>query len=152
MAAYLGDRYSPSNVSASDRRDLAKAAKPRVEAGNERQRLIALALLAQAAPDDAAAAAARLADDRKLGDSLRTDAFQIELLTRSGPDARKLSLETMHGSNVARKRLAMIYLIHGARELWMLHDGIYMYSVLNSTVLQQFARRERRSCRSRRRD
>ena len=133
--AYLGNRYfSGSNISASDRRDLAKAARPRAETGSERQRLIALALLAQAAPDDAATAAARLAADRKLGDSLRTDAFQIELLTRSGPDARKLSLETMRGSNVARKRLAMIYLIHGARELWMLHDGIYLYNVLNSTV------------------
>ncbi len=135
MVTYLGNRYySPSNISASERRDLANAAKPRAEAGNERQRLIALALLAQATPDDAAAVAARLADDLKLSDSLRTDAFQIELLTRSAADARKLSLETMHGSNVARKRLAMIYLIHGTRELWNMHGGIYLYSVLNSTI------------------
>jgi HEAT repeat protein len=134
MVTYLGNQYSPSNISASDRRDLSKAAKPRAEAGNERQRLVALALLAQAVPDDAAALAARLADDPKLSDSLRNDAFQIELLTRSAPAARKLSLETMHGGNVARKRLAMIYLIHGARELWNLHDGIYLLNALNSTI------------------
>jgi HEAT repeat protein len=135
MVTYLGNQYySSSNVSASDRRDLAKAAKPRAEAGRERQRLIALALLAQAMPDDAAALAARLADDAKLSDSFRTDAFQIELLTRSAPEARKLSLQTMRGTNVARKRLAMIYLIHGVRELWNLHDGIYLYSLVNATV------------------
>jgi HEAT repeat protein len=40
MVTYLGNQYySSSNVSAADRRDLAKAAKPRVEAGSERQRL-----------------------------------------------------------------------------------------------------------------
>jgi HEAT repeat protein len=134
MVTYLGNEYySSSGISKSDRRDLAAAAKPRAEAGNERQRLIALALLAQAAADDAAAVAARLADDPKLGDSLRTDAFQIQLLTQSGPEAKKVSLATMRGSNTARKRLAMVYLIHGARQLAVMHDGIYLYSVLNST-------------------
>jgi hypothetical protein len=85
-------------------------------------------------PNDAAAAAVRLADDPKLGDSLRTDAFHIQLLTRPAPEARQISLEAMRGTNAARKRLAMIYLTHGTRELWMLHDGIYFYNLINMTV------------------
>jgi hypothetical protein len=133
MVTYLGEQYySSSNISSVDRRDLAKAAKPRIESGNERQRLIALALLATAAKDDAAAAAAKLSEDKKLSDSLRTDAFQIELLTRSSPEARKISLSAMRGSSAGRKRLAVIYLIHGPGQLWSLHDGIYLYNLASS--------------------
>jgi HEAT repeat protein len=134
MVAYFGQEYySSSEMPASDRRDLAKAAKPRTEAGNELQRLVALALLAVAAGDDAAAAAARMGDDSKLSDSLRTDAFQIELLARSAPDARKLALAAMKGTNAGRKKLALVYLIHGAGELGFLHQGIYLYSLANTT-------------------
>jgi Cytochrome c554 and c-prime len=117
--------------------------------GESRARLIAV--LAEA-PDHRAAellwkllADAKVTDDEArsiygslmvtyLGDSLRTDAFQIRLVTRSAPEARKISLETMKGTDSARKRLALIYLIHGASELWNLHDGIYLYNLMNVTV------------------
>ncbi len=68
---------------------MAEAAKPRTAAGSDRQRLVALTLLATAAPDEAAESAAAMADDPKLSAALRTDAFQIQLLTQPAKEARK---------------------------------------------------------------
>jgi HEAT repeat protein len=133
MAAYLGSHYySSSEVSPGDRRDLAKAAKPRTGNGSDWQRLVALTLLAAAAPDEAAESAARLADDPSLGASLRTDAFQMQLVTKSGKEAKKLSLAALKGTDAARKKRAIKYLVHGPNELRMFGNGIYLNGAMDA--------------------
>ncbi len=127
VMAYFGQRYySSSDVLPSDRRALAKAAKPRTMSGGDIQRRVALMLLATAAADEAAETAKALADDPKLGKSLRTDAFQIRLITQSNAEAKKLALAAMKGTDAARKKLAVKYLVHGPSELISFADGIYL--------------------------
>ena len=77
MTAYLGQQYyNPSGAPAAARHDLADDAKRRVRSGGDWQRAIALLLLASADRDEAAAAAAEIADDAKRAAWLRNDAFQ----------------------------------------------------------------------------
>jgi hypothetical protein len=136
MAAYLGRRfYAPTQVSASDRRELAKAAKPRALTGGDWQRRVALMLLATAAPDEAAETATKLADDGKLDKALRADAFQIRLITQSRDHATKLALGAIKGSDAARKKLALKYLVHGANELRSIGNGLYQYGEMEAPFL-----------------
>ena len=128
MAAYVGKSYGmSSDVPAAARRELAEAAKPRTTAGGDRQRLAALTLLAAALPDEAAEAAARLADDPKLGAPLRTDAFQVRLLVLSGKEAPPVALAALKGTEAARKKIALKYLVHGPAELASLQSGFRLY-------------------------
>ena len=130
MAAYLGHQfYAPTQVSASDRRELAKAAKPRALAGGPWQRRVALTLLAAAAPDEAAEVALQLADDARLEQPLRSDAFQICLATQPSNEASKLALVAIKGSDPARKKLAVKYLAHGASALQSIGNGLYLYGM-----------------------
>ena len=126
MMAYFGQQYyDTSHVSAADRRELAAAAKPRTAEGSDTQRLTALMLLAAAAPSDAAEIAGGLADDAKLSESLRRDAFQVQLTTESAPEARKTALGALKGSDARRKKLAMKYLVIGPEALRSLPNGLY---------------------------
>ena len=76
---------------------LARAAKPRTSAGSDWQRLVALTLLANAAPDEAAQCAAGLAGDPKLSASLRIEAFDIQFLLQSDEQARKTAAAALEG-------------------------------------------------------
>jgi hypothetical protein len=125
--AYVGNRYfSPSAISPADRRELAKAAKARIMAGSDWQRLVALSLLVAASPDEAAGSAARLADDPKLSASLRTDAFRIQLLTQSRKQSRKTVLAAIRGTDGPRKKVALQYLVQGSNGLRVLPSGIFL--------------------------
>jgi hypothetical protein len=125
--AYLGSEYySSSNVSPADRRELAKAAAPRTAAGGPWQRRAALVLLAESAPHDAAEVAAKMAADPKLADQLRTDAFQVQLVTQPADEARRAAIAALEAENAARKRLALTYLIQGSNELRVLAGGFFL--------------------------
>ncbi|MEN6407106.1 MAG: HEAT repeat domain-containing protein [Thermoguttaceae bacterium] len=131
LKAYLGDRYySPDNVSPSDRRELAQAAKLHATSGGNRQRRVAMALLAMAAADEAVQLASKWADDPKLDKSLRNDAFQISLAVGSTSEARKLATAAIRGANDARKKLAVKYFTHGPKGLQLLGDGIYLQGTI----------------------
>ena len=135
MMTYLGERYySSSSVSASARREVVKAAKPRAESGSEMQRLVALALLAQADREEAAAAAVRLADDPKVSEAVRTDAIQIQLMTQPSREAKKASLASLKGKDSIRKKLALRYLVQGPNGLRSLQSGFYLYLDMESVV------------------
>ena len=73
------------------------AAKPRTSAGSDWQRLVALTLLANAAPDEAAQCAAGLAGDPKLSASLRIEAFDIQFLLQSDEQAQKTAAGRAQG-------------------------------------------------------
>jgi HEAT repeat protein len=135
MMIYLGDRYyASSSASPAARRALAAAAKPRAESGSEVQRLVALALLAHASRTEAAALAARLADDSKLTDAVRLDAFQIQLMTQPSGESRKAALAAIKGKDDARKKLAMRFLVQGASALRLLRGTFWVYFDLESVV------------------
>jgi HEAT repeat protein/thiol-disulfide isomerase/thioredoxin len=128
MMTYFGERYySSSNISMATRRAVVKAAKPKAASGSETQRLVAVAILAQADREEAAAAAVKLADDPKVSESVRTDALQIQLMTQPGREAKKSSIAAMKGKDVLRKKLAMRYLVQGANGLRSLQSGFYLY-------------------------
>jgi hypothetical protein len=134
LKTYLGERYYSSDQPPSVRRELIEAAKPRTEKGSDLQRMAALALIANAVPEEAAAIGARLADDAALSDSLRTFAFQMQLLKGSSVEARKAAVEALKGSDVWRKKLAIKYLVHGPSAIFSISSGFFMsYSYSSSS-------------------
>jgi hypothetical protein len=127
LATYLGTSYyNPSQVSKADRRELTEAAKPRTSSGSDRQRLVALTLLAAAAPEEAAEAAMRLAENKQLTDSLRADAFQVQLVVQAKKEATQTALAALKGSDAARKKTALKYLVHGSSQLRVLQNSIFL--------------------------
>jgi HEAT repeat protein len=133
LRTYLGERYyDVARASPGARRDLVEAAKPRTAAGGDQQRLAALSLLAVVARDDAAEIAARLADDPKLGASLRADAFQIQLLMQSEKKSLKTALAAVKGKDAQRKKLGIVYLTQGANGLRRLSNSGYVGNVVSS--------------------
>ena len=127
LATYLGTSYyNPSQVSKADRRELTEAAKPRTSSGSDRQRLVALTLLAAAAPEEAAEAAMRLAENKQLSDSLRADAFQVQLVVQAKKEATQTALAALKGSDAARKKTALKYLVHGSSQLRVLQNSIFL--------------------------
>ena len=97
--AYFGSRYVSSDVPPAVRRRVIEAAKPRALSGGDWQRRAALALLATAAKDEAAETAAKLADDAKLSDAVRTEAFQVQLVVQPESEARQSALGGARGGN-----------------------------------------------------
>ena len=133
--------YASSEVPASARRELAEAAKPRTAVGSDRQRLAALTLLAAASPDEAAEAAARLADDPKLGESLRTDAFQMQLLTQSGKRRGTAAWPRCKGTDARSQETRRE--VSGSRAaigLRSLQSGFYLYMAIRVFVLRPAVR------------
>lgn len=130
LVAYLGHQYYSSNdVLPSDRRELAKAAKPRTTTGSMLQRRVALLLLTTAAAEEAAEIATKLSEDPKVGEPLQTDAFQVRLVTQSGAEAKKLAMAAIKGSHAGRKKQAIKYLVHGSSELHSFGEGLYLHGV-----------------------
>lgn len=123
--AYLGTRYySLSNASPSDRKDMVREAKARVTTGSTRQRLVALSLLASAAPGDAAELADRLAGDPKTDEALRLDAFQVAMATKPQTEAVEMAIAALSGDSDRRRTLALTYLAHGREALEYLRGGL----------------------------
>jgi HEAT repeat protein/thioredoxin-related protein len=132
--AYLGNNYyNPQNIPASDRRDLIIDAKPRISSGSELQRLAALVLLANVANDEAAEAAIQLADDPHLSDAARIDAFKIRLCSQPQKEAVQTAVAAIESDNAGRKKIALIFLVHGADNLRSLSNGLFLYGSIMST-------------------
>ena len=92
MEVYLGERYYTysgigNENSGAKIKPLVDAAKQKVESGPEMQRLVALALLASYAPQEAVAPAEKIVQDRPADDPLRADAFRVVLLTKPAHNA-----------------------------------------------------------------
>jgi HEAT repeat protein len=123
LTAQFGSPYfDASDLGARARREFLEEAKPRALAGTELQRLTALALLASVAPDAAAEVAAEVADDARLDDGLRRDAFQVLLVTLPDREATQRAVAAMSAGDSARRRLALVRLVEGADALGVLRD------------------------------
>jgi HEAT repeat protein len=134
--AYLGDRYySVSNIPAPDRRELMREAKPRTASGSDLQRLAALVLLANVSDEEAAEAAGRMADDPKLSDAVRMDAFQVHICVQPKKDALQTAVAAMETENAGRKKIALKYLVHGPSALRVLNNGLFLYGSFDSSTV-----------------
>lgn len=134
--AYFGQRYaSPRQVSAASRRELAASAKAHAAQGAELERLVALALLVEAAPDEAAQVAAKMAADPQLSEVLQLDAFQVMLFTQPTEPALKTALEAVAGQNPERRRLALSLLVDGKAGLRVLRRQFYLQSEIVEEVV-----------------
>ncbi len=96
-------------------------------------------LLATAAPDEAAEVAGQWADDQQLAAPLRTEAFQLQLITASDKEAQKISLAAIRGTDTARKELATKYLALGANELRSMSNGLYFQGSINFSSVSRTA-------------
>lgn len=148
---YLGEQYyNRSNRSADGLKALADAAAEKFEKGTDTQRLAALALLAEMSPKDALAPAEKLVKDRKPGDPLRTDAFQVVLIAKgdAGDDYAGLKAARAAGEAAAvaaldpagdgdwnMRKIALQYLCFGARGIYELRGSIYLS--INSVSLPE---------------
>ncbi|MEN6459160.1 MAG: HEAT repeat domain-containing protein [Thermoguttaceae bacterium] len=127
IQVYFGHRGFSYDVPPAIRRKIVDAATPRALSGTDWQRRLALAILAIAAKDDAAKLAAQLADDSKLSEALRTEAFQVQLLVKPDADARRLALAALKSGQAKRHAIALRYLANGSSALRRLPSGLQLF-------------------------
>ncbi len=96
------------------------------------QRLAALILMVNVSTDDAAEVAGLLAEDSKLSDSTRLDAFQIFLVAQPRKEAVQTAVAAMENENAGRKKIALKYLVHGPNDLRVLKNGFFLYGPIES--------------------
>lgn len=131
---YLGEQYyNESQIPTGAAEAAAEASKARLAGGNELQRLIALALMATVAPDDAGAAAKAIYQDAAASEALRRDAFQVMLTTLPATEARDAAAAALAapGGDAAVRKLALGYLAVGGDGLGALRDSISVHSDRN---------------------
>ncbi|MDP6507182.1 MAG: HEAT repeat domain-containing protein, partial [Planctomycetota bacterium] len=116
--------YRPSGASASAKKRVLTAAKEKVKAGPEWQRVVALALLPSVSPDDALEAATAIFNDPQSSVELRTDSFQIQLLSQSRTEARKLALAGFSHQEQSIRKIALEFLVNGAEKIDSLRDEL----------------------------
>jgi HEAT repeat protein len=126
---YFGNfSYSPNNAPARRRQQAVADASARAQAGPELQRVAALAVLIGVSLKDAGAQAAQVAADPKASDSLRMDAFQIQLLSESRAAGQKLAAEAIAGQDASRQNIAVRFLAEGGESVRTIRGGaIYLY-------------------------
>ncbi|MFI5378461.1 MAG: HEAT repeat domain-containing protein [Tepidisphaerales bacterium] len=108
---YTGRRYGlPNNFSDEQRKAAVAAIAPRARAGPDRQRVVALALLLDVSPSDAAEHAAGLSQDAALSADLRLDAYRTLVLAGPPEAATKIAVQTLGGTEAAFKVTALAYL------------------------------------------
>jgi HEAT repeat protein len=112
LRGYFGDGVHTwsgheMQITASDRKQAAAAARPRVDKGPELQRLLALSVLLTAAPEDAAAVAERLLADAGAGAEMHRDAFVVLLWSRSGAERSKAAIAGLGHAEPAIRDLAL---------------------------------------------
>jgi len=138
--AYLGQRFgSVRQIPAAGRREMAAAVKAHVARGTELERLVALGLLTEAAPEEAAQVAAQMAGDAQLSQALRVDAFQVVLLTQPPDAALKTALEAMADQDPERRRLALSLLVDGKAGLRALRSQFYLQLDLTADAVVRSA-------------
>lgn len=125
--AYYGrNEGSGDGVPASRRKELAKVARPHTATGSELERLVALVLLADADPETAAEVAAPMAEDAKLSQELRLDAFQITLVLKPKAEAMKSALAALSGDDLERRKRALTYLVDSGQGLQVVRKQFYL--------------------------
>jgi HEAT repeat protein len=131
VAAGLADLYrgdanldAPLPVEPPYAKRLLAAAEPRIASGGELQRLAALVVLANLLPDEAAKHAARMADDSRLSEQLRDDAFQIALAIDPDKKTRnRTAVAALSGGDKQRKNIALGALVENARQLQTVREN-----------------------------
>ncbi len=116
ITAYSDASYISSDIPAETRRRIVAGAKPRAISGTDWQRRTALAVLAYADRDEAAATAMKLAADARLSDAVRSEAFQVQLLTQSETEATQAALAELRAAAMPRKKIALAYLAQGPKD------------------------------------
>jgi len=108
------------------RRELARAAKPRVAKGSDIQRRVALALLTYADRDEAAEAAENLQADATVRIDVRDEAFVLLLALAPRLRAEEIAAATLSGKYTAkaRQKAALAYFVHGPEQRHQRPDGI----------------------------
>jgi HEAT repeat protein len=126
--AYTGERWSwPNQMSVKLRSELAVLVKPHALAGSEPERLVAMVMLCHLDREDTTQIARRAADDPKLSESLRYDAFKLLLLSQSTPERLKSAKATLSTADRRRRKLALGYLVDGSSTLRNIeHINVWM--------------------------
>lgn len=126
--AYYGKNYNDrSEITASQRREMAAVAGPRAAEGPEWQRVVALALLLGAAPQQAAEVAGKMAHDPKLTEPLRRDAFQILLAASPKDERTATATAALSWEDPLHRRMALSYLAGGSSQINYLRGGISLW-------------------------
>jgi hypothetical protein len=94
------------------------AARPRAEAGPELQRLLALMLLAKAAPEVAGELAAKFVAAPETPPGLRRDAFQISLQTKPRSEMLPAALEALAHADAGVRRVG-VAILAGRASRWL---------------------------------
>lgn len=116
--AYFGRRYYDlSDARPSAVKAFARDAKARVAEGSQWQRSAALALLAAADADEAAAAARSIVEDSSVDPALRQDAFHVALATQPPEEAAKRAIDALSNGPESWRKLALVYLVEGRSRL-----------------------------------
>jgi len=125
--AYLGDRhYSSSDRVQPEKLELARDARPRALAGSEVQRLVALSLLGDTVPAQAAEVARKLVDDESQPEAFRRDAFQVLLRSLEKREGIDRAIAELQGDRPEWRKLALAYLVEGPAGVRPLRGSIYM--------------------------
>jgi hypothetical protein len=116
QSTYFGPNlYSRTNgirtIKAADRKRAADDAKAKLAAGPEGQRIVALALLASADREAAAAAAEQIVADAAASDRLRQDAFQIRLAVLQPAERRNAARAGLTHPFAGARRVAVVSLV-----------------------------------------
>lgn len=140
----LEEMYMPGSdgedSQARQRRELAAAARPRVTSGPELQRLVALALLANADAAAAAEAAGKLMADTRQSPALRDDAFEVLLAAEPTAEATPAAVAALSGDNARRRATALDYLVNTGQRYLVLREAISVSVAAGEDV---FGNRER---------
>jgi HEAT repeat protein len=123
---------SPEAIALS-RQEAMAAAKPRIAARGELQRLSALIILANVSPEEGAVMAAGLAEDSGLNEQLRRDAFQIMLAVQ--PDRKasgQAAVAALSGEDMKRKKIALELLAGDIRSLCLVRGSFTLSASLNA--------------------
>ncbi|MFW6124553.1 MAG: HEAT repeat domain-containing protein, partial [Pirellulales bacterium] len=123
---YFGSGYyrSAEHIAPVARAEAARALKPRVAAGGDARRMVALTLLLKADPAEAAATAEPLAGDEMASEPLRNAAFQVLLAAQPEPQRQATAVAALEQDDDFQKALAVAYLAEGKEQLkYFLLDG-----------------------------
>lgn len=122
-AVYQMDRSSDGGGSA----EVKKAAATHLQNGTDAQRTVALSLLMQLSPGDAAAPAKEMYESPKTGEALRTDAFRVLLLSEPPGEAQLSAAAALKaGGNPALISIALQFLARGGNQIRILRGSIYV--------------------------
>src|SRR5207253_81246 len=108
---YLGNQYyNVSKIPAAKIKRVVQIAVAKASTGSDMQRLVGLALLLIASPDDAAAVAAKTVSDDNASQAARVDALQIQLLSLPRANALEAAVAALGMPDTSFRKVAVPYL------------------------------------------